>query len=170
MKHFAYFPKLQYGEDLATDIMVRARVREMVLKNAVVYYSYTVKDGEKPETIAYKYYGSVDSTWLVLYANEIFDPIWDWVLDDKEFNKYIVSKYGSIQAAHTTVDHYELTPNGLVIDQESYNNPNIGDAEKTIVSCYEQEQRLNEAKRSIKVIDKRYRDQIINEMKRIFNS
>lgn len=170
MKHFAYFPKLQYGDDQATDILLRAKIRDMVRENALVYYDYTVRDGEKPETIAYKYYGSVESTWLIFYANDIFDPIWDWVLDDKEFNKYIVSKYGDIQTAHTTVHHYELTPRGLIIDEESYYNPEIGDVQKTLVSCYEQEFRENEAKRNIKIIDKRYRDQIVNEMKRIFNS
>lgn len=170
MKHFAYFPKITYGQDQATDILLRAKVRDMIKNSSVVYYPYTVRDGEKAETISYKYYGNVDSTWLIFYANDIFDPIWDWVLEYKEFTAFIESKYGSIQNAHTQVHHYELTPNGLIIDEASYLDPNFGDVQKQIVSCYEYEQRLNEAKREIKIIDVRYRDQIVNEMKRLFLS
>lgn len=169
MIHYKYFPKIFYGEDAATNIMVRAKVRDMIKSSAIAYYPYLVRDGDKPEIIADKYYGSVDYTWLVFYANDIFDPIWDWPLDYKDFNSFLVSKYGTIQASHTTIHHYELTPKGLIIDATSYNDPLFGDDQKMIVSCHEYENRLNEDKRHVNIFDKKYRDQIVNEMKRLFN-
>jgi hypothetical protein len=37
----------------------------------------------------------VDDTWLVLLANNMTDPYYDWPLSDEEFDQYFTDKYSS---------------------------------------------------------------------------
>lgn len=68
---------------------------------------YEVQDGDTPEILAEKIYGDTGAGWMIMYANNIHDPFFDWPLETDAFNKYIIGKYGSIAAAKTTVHHYE---------------------------------------------------------------
>ena len=46
-------------------------MRDKVLTNVISYYPYQVQEGERPDTLAHMYYGSVDFMWLILYANNL---------------------------------------------------------------------------------------------------
>ena len=93
MKYFSNFPKIDYSDNVATNILVRAKIRDLILQNNVIYYEYDLDDWERPDILALKYYGSVDHTWILFYANEILDPIYDWLLSYEDFNNYLLSKY-----------------------------------------------------------------------------
>ena len=54
----------------AVDIFRRNTIREKVLNNLLTYYPYYVQPGERPDTLADQYYGSVDYMWLILFAND----------------------------------------------------------------------------------------------------
>ena len=57
-KYFEHFPFLGYSIDttgelrVATDIMQRARIRQSLEANGLIFYEYDVQDGETPEIIA----------------------------------------------------------------------------------------------------------------------
>jgi hypothetical protein len=167
MKYFEYLPQFEYSELAATNIMVRAKVREFVLNNAVVYYSHRIEDGERPDTLASKYYGNASYTWLIFYANDIFDPIFDWPLTNEAFIASLIHKFGNLQITQQTPHHY-LLEGKYIIDRETYLNPNVPANQKEIVTVYDHYLQLNEAKRDIKLIDQVYSRQIVNEMKRLF--
>jgi hypothetical protein len=67
-----------------------------VLSNVSAYLLYTVKDGDTPEILAEKVYGSPEAHWLILYANNIVDPQFDWPLNATNFNRFVVDKYRSM--------------------------------------------------------------------------
>ena len=92
-KYFANYPVITYLDKQVRDISRRSKVREDVLRDPYIFLPYTIREGEKPETIAQLYYGSVDDTWLVLFANNITDPYYEWPMDDEEFNDYFIDKY-----------------------------------------------------------------------------
>jgi hypothetical protein len=110
--YFSYFPKT--NEDLekngftqqVTNILRRFKVRETVKDNADVYYDYDIRAGERPDTIAEKYYGSGDYAWVVLHFNDIIDPVFGWPLFNNDFDEYIKRKYGSISEAQATVHEW----------------------------------------------------------------
>lgn len=110
-----YFPKTLYkltndkypNYDTVTDITFRLAIIKEVLANFSAYYTYTIKDGETPEILADRFYGNPQAHWIILYANNIYDPQYDWPLGYDAFNKYIIDKYGSIENAQTTWHHYE---------------------------------------------------------------
>ena len=114
MKYFRTIPTLRYEtfddsmqSKVVTNIFTRVRAKLEARTDRAIFYTYTVEDGQTPEVIAYKYYGSVDYTWVVLIFNDIMDPKFDWVLNSLELQSYIKNKYGSIQSAVDNTQHYE---------------------------------------------------------------
>ena len=202
MKYFDTLPSIittDYNNNLILlkNLLARAVLLPQVQNNPLVLYTYAVQDGDTPETVAYKYYGSVDRYWIVLHGNQSLDPQWDWPLTSQQFQKYIIKKYKqdtanslSISVNSTndsqvlsytlgTVHHYEKTittrdnvtqtqgVKTITIDETTYNSTTNSDrtvtfsdgstsiqsTTKDVVSIYNHENNLNEAKRNIKLIN-----------------
>lgn len=129
-QYFDIFPKINYAinntgtydksYDIAVHILTRVGVIQSVLDKIFYYYDYELKDGDTPEIVAEKFYKDPEAHWLVLLTNNIHDPQYDWVLDYKSFNNFIISKYGSIENAQETVHHYEKIQK--TVDVESIGN------------------------------------------------
>lgn len=90
-----------------TDLSFRLAFIRNALGNANTYYKYTIQDKDRPETLSHRVYGDPAFYWVILYANDILDPIHDWPLDLESFNRFIINKYGSIASAKSGVHHYE---------------------------------------------------------------
>ncbi len=96
-----YFPRIPYDIyktslsdfQIVTNITYRVSILREVLNNVSSYYYYIVKDGETPEVLAEAVYKDPEAHWIILYANNIYDPQYDWPLPDRAFRKYLVNKY-----------------------------------------------------------------------------
>ena len=174
----------------------RINFREFLRRNTHIFYKYKIKDGDRPEIIAHKLYGSADLYWFVTLFNNILDPVLDWPKDYISFQRFIKSKYGSIELAKTTVHHYEkiittTTSYGdssqsiLPSDATEYatlvnmvpvvatisGGPVITQTTtRNVVYCYEYEDGLNEAKRDISLLKKEYTGQIIRELEQLLEN
>jgi hypothetical protein len=112
---FDTFPRIAYDIDgkrltnyrVVTNIFFRVRVLREVLNNISAYYEHLIMDGDTPEILAEKVYGNSEAHWIILIANDIVDPQYDWPLGYNAFQKYIINKYGSVENAKTTYHHYE---------------------------------------------------------------
>lgn len=93
--------------DTITNITFRVGIIREVMSNFAAYYEYVVKDGETPEILAEKFYDDPQAHWVILYANNIFDPQYDWPMDYRTFNAYIEAKYGSLEWPQINYHHYE---------------------------------------------------------------
>jgi hypothetical protein len=98
MKYFETLPKISSidysgNKILLTNLMVRSEIVPSLLKNPLLFYSYNVKDSDSPEIIASKYYEDPYRYWIVLFANQIIDPQWDWPMNSNLFTTYIQNKY-----------------------------------------------------------------------------
>jgi len=98
MKYFETLPKVSStdysgNKILLTNLMVRSEILPSLLKNPLLFYSYDIKDSDSPEIIAAKYYDDVYRYWIVLFANQIIDPQWDWPMNASLFTTYIKNKY-----------------------------------------------------------------------------
>lgn len=159
MKYFENFPKILYDYStdkhsvsyILSDITRNVRFRKQILSDITLFETYDIMDGETPEIIAEKIYGSPHYHWIVMLANETYNWIEDYPLTDLELDEYIVEKYGSIENAHKTVKYY-LNSAGEVV----YFNQKTPDfnykGTVTQLSCYEYEHMVNEGKRTIKLI------------------
>ena len=116
--YFANFPKIVYDFDLTTgvnyqivtDITRNVRFRKQILENISLYDYYDIQEGETPEIVSEKIYGTPYYHWIIMLANQKYDYINDFPLSQLELDTYITQKYGAnrIQQTH----HYEY--NGLV--------------------------------------------------------
>jgi len=113
--YFKPFPSILYkipgitSEMVVTDITRRFTLNTILKNNAAIYFDYEIKDGDRPDIIADKYYEDQTLDWLVLLTNEIHDPYFKWPLSYENFSNYIRQKYGSVSAAQSTTHHYEKT-------------------------------------------------------------
>lgn len=106
--YFSKFPAVMYGNALATNIMARIKLDSSVRNSSTVFHSYVLKEGERPDTIAEHYYGDPYFAWLIYYANEIIDPYFEWPMNQRDFESFIVNKYGSSTAAYEKILFYKV--------------------------------------------------------------
>ena len=188
-EYFSNLPIISYDLDrkkpsteyLAVDIFRRNFIREKVLSNVLSYYPYQIQEGERPDTLAHMYYGSVDYMWLILYANDIFDVYYDWPFFGKQLENFIIQKYGSVLSASTTVHHYEqilraevsstadvnrILEKTVHVDKITYDS--LPATERKSISNLDFEINENESKRNIILIEDVYAQQILEESRNIY--
>ena len=108
-KYFNYFPQTLYSlsdernaADVVTNIIARFGFEPELKENSSIFYPYDIQDGDTPEMIANKYYGSPEKHWIVLMFNDIIDPQYDWPLDQRTIITFVNNKYSANGAANTT--------------------------------------------------------------------
>jgi len=99
-EYFSFFPKTIYAQeldqgsvDVVTNLVSRFTFEKKFKENTSVFQKYDIRDGDTPESIAYKLYGSAEKHWIVLAMNDIVDPQYDWPLDQITLGKFVDSKY-----------------------------------------------------------------------------
>lgn len=191
--YFTNFPTVNYNGVNSRDITRRTNFVSSVLSSPYLFLPYTVKEGEKPEDIAYNYYGTIEATWLVLMANNIVDPYNQWALTYEHFAEYLITKYASLSGRtgydviawlqdetilENIVYYYRKTTNGVELKVSPDTFPYVYDIQNQIVGrdvaegwtalrLYEYEYAANESRREVIVVDRRYYEQINEEFKRI---
>lgn len=159
MPLFKQLPKIEYGNKgnsyLLTDISKRISLIKSIKNNNSIYQDYNITGYEKAEHLAYDFYGSSDYVWLIYLMNDIIDPFYGWILSDNVLAKFITNKYGS--GNENVINHYLL--DGIVLDYNA--------ALSTPITNTEHETRINEYKRTIKIIRPNFVNQILGELKNI---
>jgi len=189
-EYFTNLPLIKYdinktkpsNTSVVVDIFRRNFIREKILKDIFTYYPYYIQSGERPDTLADQYYGSVDYMWLIFYANDIFDVYYEWPLFGPDFQNFIIKKYGSITSATTTVHHYEqilrseipatadipkISEKTIHVDLTTYND--LSASAKRSITQYDYEIIENDKKRSIVLIEDVYAKQILEESRKMYN-
>jgi hypothetical protein len=172
MQFFRYFPTVTYtfiAEDGTrftydmTNLSVHVKVIERLRQNITVFYDYIIADGERPDSIADKIYGSVNYTWIILLLNGIF-TLYDWPLVQSEFIAYLTEKYGSVASAQSTLLY--KTNTGMVVDAMTYGLL-PGNQRGGVYSAYDDELAKNEAKRRIKVVPSDFIGSLVSDMQAV---
>ena len=83
---FSQFPKILYDingdgtNKVLPDIFRRIKIRSKLKDNYALLDKYDVENGESPETVAYKVYGSTDYWYVVCLMNNVVNRQHDWPL------------------------------------------------------------------------------------------
>jgi len=132
MAYFKYFPKLLYSPSkgkrdykVVPNIFAKSVFLKESLQNSSLVFKYSVKDGEKPEDIAFKMYNDPEKHWIILLANDVMDPQYDWVLGQNQFKDYINKKYSS---ANLQLDITETYPSNYTVGEIVYQGDSIEDS------------------------------------------
>jgi len=164
MAYFTYFPTIGYDVrgikndsniQRITDILKRVR-QKLEIINLAFFEEYFVQDGDTPESLAHQVYDDSQLHWIILYANYMTNPYYDWPLTYFDLQKFVNKKYGvaNINAIH----HYEDV-DGYEVDSTA--------SGATSVTNFIHEETLNDARRNIKIIRSEYVQQIVSEFKKI---
>ena len=174
MAYFSRFPMLVYdvaGTEkykLLPNILRRVKLRQGIRTGSFMFDNYDVADGERPEDIAFKYYGDPEYHWVVLMTNNITDRYYQWPLTQPQFQEYLKDKYGS--GNEDAVHHYEITQTSGPTSSRDYSHMvecNSDETNPTIISNRQYEQRKQDEYRQIRLLDKRYLETFVEEFENL---
>ena len=126
-----------------TNLLRRVALRARVRTNVLLYDTYDVKSGETPESLSHRLYGDSEYHWIIMLVNDITDRYHDWPMSEAQYE----------------------------ISQESGNTDikiNIGTSNTdyptaTLITNYEHEQKLQDDRRKIRLLDPSFISQFVTE-------
>ena len=177
MPYFSRFPLMAYDVKgdrdykLLPDILRRVKLRSGLRSSSFMFDKYDVKDGEKPEDVAFKWFGDAEYHWVILMTNNITDRYYQWPLSQPQFAEHLTDKYGA--GSEDAVHHYEKTQDS---GRTSSNGPNDyshlvecneDDENPAIITNRQYEQRKQDGYRQITLLDRKYLRAFINEFENL---
>jgi len=177
MPYFSRFPMMTYdvagNKDykLLPDILRRVKLRSGLRSSSFMFEKYDVKDGEKPEDVAFKWFGDPEYHWVILMTNNVTDRYYQWPLSQPQFAEHLTDKYGA--GSEDAVHHYEKTTDS---GPTSSNGPNDyshlvecneDDENPAIISNRQYEQRKQDGYRQINLLDRRYLNAFVSEFENL---
>jgi hypothetical protein len=177
MSYFSKFPLLTYDikgdkvRKLLPDILRRVKLRALVKSGGILFDKYDVKNGEKPEDVAYKWFGDAELHWVILMTNNITDRYYEWPMNQAQFAEFLTDKYDNPDGIH----HYEITKSsGRTTskgpDDYSHKVEVNSDADgASSISNREYEERIQDSKRQIQLLDKSLVGDFITEFDRLIS-
>jgi hypothetical protein len=185
MSSFNYFPKITYNNLKSINIMSKVGLIRDYNTRYEKFYSYLVKEGERPDIIAYREYGDSSLDWIIYLSNEIIDPYSGWVMNNDDFINYLEDKYNvraeklNTVLISSSISHYYYK--GLPSDtQEIISSYNYTMTKETYdklgnpsgwvpKSIFDYEDEMNESKRTIKLLRSNYINEFKTQFKDLIN-
>jgi len=160
----------------------RGKLRDDIFKNLAFFEKYKIYGDERPDNVAYNYYGSSEYDWLVLLSNNILNVQTEWPMSQESYDSYLIEKYGSYEKL-SEVHHYEtievkntndvvIVPAGLQVDSGYsiiYYDPLKGTTVDSgnisvPVSNYEYEEKIEDNKRNIFLLKPAYLNIAVDDL------
>ena len=176
MSYFSKFPKITYDmkgdsvRKLMPDILRRVKLRTTIKSGGMLFDKYDVKEGERPEDVAFKWFGDAELHWVILMTNNVTDRYYGWPMNQVQFAEYLTDKYGTnVDAIH----HYEVTKDsGRTTSKgpSDYSHKvevNSDTDNASSISNREYEEREQDKKRQIQLLDKSLVGDFIAEFDRL---
>jgi hypothetical protein len=193
MTYFRQLPNFNYVSRLnnpnsssdyieVKNLFRRGKIREDLFNDFTTFTQYTIIGDERPDSVAYKFYNDSTLDWLILHANNIVNVRNEWPLTQKDFENYLIEKYGSVEG-YSAIKHYEsketrdtlgniILPEGLIIDEGyliTYRDAGTGTELiasdiSSGVTYQEYEQRIENEKRNIYVLKPQFVEIAINDI------
>ena len=151
------------------DILKRVKQRNAIASGQFIFDTYDVKNGEKPEDIAYKWFGDAQLHWVILMTNNVTDRYYQWPMNDAQFAEFIADKYDNPDAIH----HYEIPKSSGSTTSQGPNDyshlveVNSDTDNASSISNREYEERIQDSKRQIQLLDKSFLGDFIAEFDRL---
>ena len=176
MSYFNKFPLITYDmkgdrvRKLLPDILRRVKLRATIKSGGMLFDKYDVKEGEKPEDVAFKWFGDAELHWVILMTNNVTDRYYDWPMNQAQFAEYLTDKYGTnVDAIH----HYEVTKDsGRTTGQGPSDYSHLVEVNSdtdnaSSISNREYEEREQDKKRQIQLLNKSLLGDFVAEFDRL---
>lgn len=161
---------------IVTNFLKRVKIDNSNIQNNDAFETYTLRDGETPEIISMRYYGSMEYHWLILMVNDLFYGLDSFPKTYTDLESYITSVYGA--GNEYEIHHYEDASGEEVNAIVSGNNLKIFDPVSltwtlvptstfTAITNYAYEDALNETKRYIYLLRPEFLNSTVKEINRL---
>ena len=189
---FDIVPNIEYDEKpisypfsesdfvVAKNFFRRYKINDDVFQYAVFFKKYTIKDGERPETLAEKIYGNQFYDWVILLTNNMVNAQYDWPRTNYEIYRIVEEEFDD---PYSEISHYEIKETighyqaGLHVDKTFYDSThklNINGSVQikngneiaspiTVAEYYQEE---NEKKREIYLLKSRFLESFVKDFKK----
>ena len=194
MGYFNYIPDFNYvdrnpnaklGDQVKVkNLFRRIKLREDIFQDSTVFEKYQIRGDDRPDNVANQFYGRPDYDWIVLVSNNIVNIQTEWPMPQNTFDSFILNKYGTYQNANA-VRHYEtrevkntqgvvIVPAGQIVDKgysytyyEEFQQAFVDTGDITVeVTNYDYELKIEEAKRNISLLKRRYLPVILDDIEK----
>jgi hypothetical protein len=113
MSFFRQFPKVTYNfldsgfDTTITDIFRFVQADLPAISDNTTYEFYQIMDGDRPDIVSNKLYGTPDYYWTFFICNEhLKTGLTGWPMSQNQFDKYILTEYDGIALiTKPTVDY-----------------------------------------------------------------
>ena len=178
MSYFSKFPMMIYDMKnngnfkLLPDILRRVKQRSAIKSGQFIFDTYDVRNGERPEDIAYKWFGDAELHWVILMTNNVTDRYYDWPMSDAQFEVYLDDKYTNPDAVH----HYEITKDSGDTTSQGPNDyshkveVNSDTDNAVTISNRQYEEREQDKKRAIRLLNQKFLPDFIAEFDKLIRS
>ena len=162
--------KSAYDYQKVKNIFKRAVIRDDLFDEVVAFTKYSVVGDERPDQVAYNFYGDSGLDWVVLTTNNIIHVRDEWPMGNQDFLTYLNAKYTAEQLSN--IHHYEtklirdsrgrlIQPEGLTVPAGhsiSFLDNGVLRTESQLTSFtfLEHENNVNDKKRDIDILRPEY--------------
>lgn len=190
MAYFRFLPDVEYLSPLegtssintyvaAKNLFRRIKISDSATASPYFFNKYIIEEGDRPDTVALKYYGDSSYDWLVVLGGQMINQRSDWPLTSDELYEFASKKYGNDL---TAIRYYKtrevkdsdgrtILPGGYIVNQD-FTIPNPDNPTSTLnpvqgVTNWEYETEQNEKKKEINLVKPSLLPTIRKEMKEV---
>lgn len=159
-----------YDYQTVKNIFKKAVIRDDIFDEITAFTEYSVEGDERPDQVAYNFYGDSGLDWVILTTNNIIHVRDEWPMGQQDFSTYLNQKYTNEQLSN--IHHYEtkiirdsngklIQPEGLIVPEGHSitfldNGVLRTESKITSFSFLQHETDLNDEKRNINILNKEF--------------
>ena len=107
-EYVSRLPDSQIGDYVKVkNIFKGVRIREDILQDLTVFEKYQVIGDDRPDNVAFNFYGESTLDWLILKCNNIINIQTEWPMTQEDFDRYLLNKYETYDTLYNGIHHYE---------------------------------------------------------------
>ena len=105
-------PNAKIGDYMKVkNLFKRGVLRDDIFQDLAVFTKYEINGDDRPDNVAFDFYGDSQLDWLVLVCNNIINIQSEWPMSQKSFDNYLLNKYA--QSGDSETDTYDRIYNGV---------------------------------------------------------
>ena len=159
-----------YDYQTVKNIFKKAVIRDDIFDEITAFTEYSVEGDERPDQVAYNFYGDSGLDWVILTTNNIIHVRDEWPMGQQDFLTYLNQKYTNEQLSN--IHHYEtkiirdsngklIQPEGLIVPEGHSitfldNGVLRTESKLTSFSFLQHETNLNDEKRNIDILNSEF--------------
>jgi hypothetical protein len=199
-QYFRKVPNFEYANRLPNskigdyiqvkNFFKKGKLRSDIIDNLVFFDRYKIIGNDRPDNVAFDFYGDSNLDWIVLLSNNIINIQTEWPLTQESFDRYLFEKYGipgdseldTYNRIYNDIHHYEtievknssdvtILKEGIQVESNFSLNyyddllENIITTNPVIgITNYEYEEKIENEKRNILLLKPRYLNVVIDDI------